>query len=77
MGLFSRSSGKRHHGDSHRGSNYYKREGLLSRIMGIFDSFSSSGRRYNKYCSHNSHHSHQNHYSDQKYGKKRYKSSWS
>lgn len=29
MSFFSRSSGKRHYGDNHRGSNYYKREGLL------------------------------------------------
>lgn len=74
MGLFSRSSGKRHHGDNHRGSDYYKREGLLGRILRAFGSLSSSGKRYNK---HYSHHSNHHHYSDQRYNKKRYKSSWS
>jgi len=81
MGFFSRSSGKRHYGDKHQGSNYYKREGFLSRILKMFGSFSNSGRRYNK---HNSHHSHQNHYSDQRHysdqshhRRRKYKSSWS
>lgn len=90
MGFFSRSSGKRHYGDKHQGSNYYKREGFLSRILKMFGSFSNSGRRYNNHNSHNSHHSnnshnsHQNHYSDQRHysdqshhGRRKYKSSWS
>ncbi|NMM61695.1 hypothetical protein HBE96_03110 [Clostridium sp. P21] len=74
MSFFSRSSGRRHHGDNHRGSNYYKREGLLGRILKMFGSFSRSGRRHSKHYSHDSHH---NHHSNQGYGKRRYKSSWS
>jgi|GEM_PF-6905310 len=81
MGFFSRSSGKRQHGDNHQGSNHYKREGFLSRILKMFGSVSNSGRRYNN---HNSHNSHQNHYSDQRHhsdqshhGRRKYKSSWS
>lgn len=80
MGFFSKSSGKRHHGDKHRGSNYYKREGFLSRIFKMFGSFSSSGRRYNKHNSHYSHHnqySDKRHYSDHGRYRKKYKSSWS
>ncbi|EKQ57658.1 MULTISPECIES: hypothetical protein [Clostridium] len=86
MGFFSRSSGKRHYEDKHRGSNYYKREGFLSRIFKMFGSFSSSGKRYNKHHSHDSHknyHSNERHYSDQRHysdhghHKRRYKSSWS
>lgn len=87
MGFFSRSSGKRHYGDKHQGSNYYKREGFLSRILKMFGSFSNSGRRYNNHNSHhsnNSHNSHQNHYSDQRHysdqshhRRRKYKSSWS
>ncbi|WP_373845460.1 hypothetical protein [Clostridium sp.] len=79
MGFFSRSSGKRQYGDKHKGSNYYKRKGFLSRILRMFGSYSNSGRRYNN---HHSHNSHQNHYSDQAYyserhRRRRYKSSWS
>jgi hypothetical protein len=78
MGFFSRSSGKRHYGDKHRGSNYYKREGFLSRILKIFGSFSNSGRRYNNHNSHNSHYSDQRHYSNQNHHRRRkHKSSWS
>ena len=75
MSFFSRSSGKRHYGDKHQGSNYYKREGLLNRILRMFGLFSNSRRKYNNQHSHNSH---QNYHSDQRYNKrKRYKSSWS
>ncbi|MCE5219755.1 MAG: hypothetical protein LLF98_00400 [Clostridium sp.] len=86
MGFFSRSSGKRHYGDKHQGSNHYKREGFLSRILKMFGSFSNSDRRYNNHHSHHSHdshHLHQNHYSDQRHysnqnhHRRRYKSSWS
>lgn len=84
MGFFSRSSGKRHYGDKHQGSNYYKREGFLSRILKMFGLFSNSGKRCNNHHSHNSHdshhshNSHQNHYSDQSHHRRRkYKSSWS
>ena len=87
MGFFSKSSGKRHYGDKHQGSNYYKREGFLSRILKMFGSLSNSGRRYNNHNSHNSHsshNSHQNHYFDQRHysdqshhGRRKYKSSWS
>ena len=78
MGFFSKSSGKRHYGDKHQGSNHYKREGFLSRILKMFGSFSNSGRRYNTHNSHNSHNSHENHYSDQNHHRRRkYKSSWS
>lgn len=81
MSFFSRSSGKRQHGDKHRGSNHYKREGFLSRILKMFGSFSNSGRKYNNHNYHNSHHSHNshgNHYSDQRHhGRRKYKSSWS
>ncbi|MCH4198559.1 MAG: hypothetical protein LKF87_08055 [Clostridium tyrobutyricum] len=76
MSLFSRSSGKRHHDNNHRGSSYYKREGFLNRILGMFGSFSRSGRKYNKYYSHNN--SYPNHYSGERHCKRRkYKSSWS
>ena len=77
MSFFSKSSGKRHNGDQHRGSNYYKREGFLSRLFKMFGSFSGSGRKYNKHNSHYSHDSHHNHYSDHANHRKRYKSSWS
>jgi len=84
MGFFSRSSGKSQHGDKHQGSNHYKREGFLSRILKMFGSVSNSGRRYNNHNSHNSHNSNQNHYSDQRHysdqshhGRRKYKSSWS
>lgn len=75
MSWFSKSSDKRHHDNNHRGSKYYKREGLLNRILGMFGSNSSSGVRHNK---HHSHNSHANHYSDERhYRRKKYKSSWS
>lgn len=86
MGFFSKSSGKRHYGDQHRGSSYYKREGFLSRLLKMFGSFSNSGKRYNKHHSHDSHqdyysnerhYSDQRHYSDHGHRRRRYKSSWS
>ncbi|KZL91750.1 hypothetical protein CLMAG_35090 [Clostridium magnum DSM 2767] len=83
MGLFSRSSEKRHYGDKHMGSDYYKRKGLLGRILRMLGSFSSSRKRHdnhhsnNNHNSHDNHCSHQHHYSNEKHYKKRYKSSWS
>ncbi|OAA92572.1 hypothetical protein [Clostridium coskatii] len=79
MSFFSRSSEKNRYGDRHRGSNYYKREGFLNRILRIFGSLSNSGRKYNNKYSHSSH---QNHYSDRRHYSnqrhhRRYKSSWS
>lgn len=77
MSFSSRSSGKKHYGNNHRGSSYYKREGLLSRILKLFGAFSSSRKGYNKHHSHSSHNSHYSHYSDQRHHRRRYKSSWS
>lgn len=86
MVFFSRSSGKRHYGDQHRGSNYYKREGFLSRIFKMFGSFSGSNRRDNRHHSHDSHnnnyqnqqhYSDHKHYSDHSHHRRKYKSSWS
>lgn len=77
MSFFSKSSGKKHYGDKHHGSNYYKREGFLSRILKMFGSFSSSDRRYNKHHSHFSHDFHHNHYSNHGHRRRKYKSSWS
>lgn len=75
MSFSSRSSGRRHYGDNHRGSSYYKREGLFSRIAKMLGSFSSSHRRYNN---HHSHYSDQGDYSEHSHHHKRkYKSSWS
>lgn len=75
MSFFSRSSEKNGYGDKHRGSNYYKREGFLSRILRMFGSFSNSDKGYNN---HHSHNSDQRHYSDQKYNRRRRsKGSWS
>lgn len=88
MSVFSRSSGKRHYGDQHRGSSYYKREGFLSRIFKMFGSFSSSGRRHKEHNSHYSHDPNHNHYSDHRHYSdqrhysdhghhRKHKSSWS
>ena len=86
MSSSSRSSRKRHYGDNHQGSNYYKREGFLSRIFKMFGSFSGSNRKYDKHHSHQSHSNHysdqrhysdQEHYSDHSKNRRKYKSSWS
>ena len=74
MGIFSSSSGKRHYGDQHRGSKYYKREGFLSRIFKMFGSFSGSSGRYDK---HHSHYSNPRHYSNHGHHRRRHSSSWS
>lgn len=66
MSFFSKSSGKKHYGGKHKGSKYYKREGILSRILRMFGSFSSSDRKHNSHYSDRSHHK-----------RRRYKSSWS
>ncbi|MCH3963366.1 MAG: hypothetical protein LKE46_03765 [Clostridium sp.] len=42
MGFFSRSSDRRRYGDYKKGSNYYKREGFLRRLLSGFASFSRS-----------------------------------
>ena len=47
----SSSSGRRRHGHKHRGSGYYKREGVLSGIIRMFTSRSHSGRRHRHYSS--------------------------
>ena len=72
----SRSSGKKHYGDEHRGSKYYKREGFFNRILKMFDSISNSDSRYTK---HRSHDSHENYNSYENHNRRRrYKSSsWS
>ncbi|MDS0524858.1 hypothetical protein NNC19_04140 [Clostridium sp. SHJSY1] len=53
MSFFSSSSSSsgRHYGHKHRGSSYYKREGILSGIKRIFTSHSHSGRRRRYYSS--------------------------
>lgn len=83
MGIFSRLFG---HKDNNRGSNYYKREGFLSRIMNMVGSFSHSDRRYNshhydrnkKYDSHYSDSSYRrSDYNNKDYNRRKYRSSWS
>lgn len=53
MSFFSSSSSSsgRHYGHKHRGSSYYKREGVLSGILRVFTSHSHSGRRHRHYSS--------------------------
>lgn len=78
MSFFSSSSGKRHNGHKHQGSNYYKREGLLSRILKVFGLFSKSSNKYNNHnYSHKNHYSDQRHYSGRSHRRRKYKSSWS
>lgn len=80
MGIFLKSSGKRQCSHKSEGSNYYKREGFLSRILKMFGSFSNSVRGHNNnhsQDSHQSHHSDQRHYSDQNHHRRRDKGSWS
>lgn len=77
MGFSSRSSDKGHYEDTHRGSNYYKRDGFLSRLFKMFGSFSNSNRRYSKYSSHRKSYSDNKYYSNQNHHRRKYKSSWS
>ena len=74
MSFFSSSSGSGHYRGVHQGRGYYRREGLLSKLLRLLGVFSSSARGHNRRYSHSAHH---NNYLHHGYHKRRHKSSWS